>query len=98
MSRVDLDDKHREIVCKILKGFFPQLKIYVFGSRIDGRAKKYSDLDLALDTGSKISFLQLSQVEEALALTEIPFKVDITDIHSVSTDFKKHILGHHIVW
>jgi predicted nucleotidyltransferase len=96
MPAIDISTQDKDLICKILKSFFPNVNILVFGSRIDGRAKPYSDLDIALDTGSKISLSMLSQIHAALAQTNIPFKVDITDLHSVSEDFKKHILGHNV--
>jgi len=41
--------KEQEIMVKLLQVLFPQVKIYLFGSRAKGTNAPESDIDLALD-------------------------------------------------
>ena len=50
--RLDLSDNHSRIVLAILREYLPaDAAVWVFGSRATGRARLYSDLDLAIDAG-----------------------------------------------
>jgi len=64
-------------------------KVFIFGSRAKGKAKKYSDYDIEI-LGKKPlpSYLKVL-IEEALEESDLPFKVDIVDFFNVSEDFKK---------
>ena len=56
---IDIRAEQLETVKQILKKHLPQgILIWVFGSRATGRAKEYSDLDIALqfENGQKIDF------------------------------------------
>lgn len=64
------------------------MKIFAFGSRIQGGSRKYSDLDLALDAGKPIDLSIIAKIKNALSETDIPIVIDIVDYHSVSEDFK----------
>jgi predicted nucleotidyltransferase len=47
---VDLSAEHRRLVLDILRANLPpNTKVWLFGSRATGRARPYSDLDLAID-------------------------------------------------
>ena len=49
---LDLSAEDRRLVWAILTAHLPATaKIWVFGSRASGRARRYSDLDLAIDGG-----------------------------------------------
>jgi uncharacterized protein len=49
---IDLAPNHRRLVLNILRANLLQnTKVWVFGSRMTGRARRYSDLDLAIDAG-----------------------------------------------
>jgi predicted nucleotidyltransferase len=40
--------QYLKMVCNILQKHVPSHEVWAFGSRINGKAKKYSDLDLAI--------------------------------------------------
>lgn len=62
----------------------------MFGSRIKGTAKHYSDLDLVLLTEAPLTIRQQRELEEAFS--DLPFKVDLIDWASCSDNFKQIIL------
>lgn len=98
MQKIDVTQEQEAVIEKILKSYFPKAVVYVFGSRADGRAKTYSDLDLAIDTGEKISLEVLFQIQEVFSQTNIPFKIDLLDLNAVGPEFKTHIVAHGKFW
>jgi uncharacterized protein len=96
MKQISEDIK--KTVIQGIESLLPQSNIYVFGSRVLGTEKKYSDLDVAINNGSIISFLILSQLAEIFANSQIPYKIDIVDYQAVTDDFRKIIDGHCLKW
>lgn len=90
---IDLDSKHSAIIAMILKSRLPQASVYVFGSRVTGKAKRFSDLDLAIDTGHKIDFKILEDLREAFSASDLPIRVDVVDYQGVSQAFRDIIDG-----
>ena len=86
-----LSQKQIQNILKIIKSTLPHTKIYAFGSRVTGKARKYSDLDLALDNGKDIELSRLMELKERLSETDIPFVIDLIDYQSISLAFKKII-------
>ncbi len=46
MAELDLTEKHVEFIKKTVREILPDVEIYVYGSRVQGKAKRYSDLSL----------------------------------------------------
>jgi predicted nucleotidyltransferase len=59
-------------------GDIPDAKVYLFGSRVKGNHKKYSDIDLAIRTKSQDLSKRLSVFKEEWEQSKIPYKIDIT--------------------
>jgi predicted nucleotidyltransferase len=102
MNRPDLSEKHLALVLMILSQHLPShAKIWLFGSRATGRAKKYSDIDLLIDIGNAIPIQLLSQLNSAFDESVLPYKVDIADANTITDAFKENIksqiipLGNH---
>ncbi len=93
MTRViDLSDAERALVTEILRAHLPdRTKIWVFGSRSDGTARRYSDLDLAVDAGSALPWPVLGGLREALSESDLPFPVDVLDVHATDPSFLSRI-------
>ena len=90
---MDILPEHLNTVKKILTQYLPPTcKIYVFGSRIKGNARKFSDLDLAIDNqGAKLSLQDRAHLEEAFQESSLPYKVDLLDWNLISDQFKMNI-------
>ena len=69
----------------------PNAEIYAFGSRTKGTARKYSDLDLAIDAKSEIKFSTLTKLKEMISQTNLPITVDIVDYCAIGPEFKQFI-------
>ena len=77
---VDLPGDHRRLVLGILRTHLPQrTKTWVFGSRVTGRAGRYSDLDLAVDAGRQLTLDEKARLTEAFSDSDLPYRVDLVD-------------------
>ena len=63
-------------------------KVWVFGSRAKWTTKDSSDLDLAVDAGRPLTRQEMNQLEDAFEESDLPYKVDVVDMHRVSDSFK----------
>ena len=81
------------IISDILAAHIPGVEARVFGSRVGGTPKDYSDLDLALVGAAKLDASVLETLREAFEESDIPFRVDLLDWHAISKDFQKVILA-----
>ncbi|MDX1921054.1 MAG: nucleotidyltransferase domain-containing protein [Candidatus Caenarcaniphilales bacterium] len=89
---IDLQPAHRQYVEKILSEAGLLEYTFVFGSRAQGKAKKYSDLDLLIKSPEKIEYKALLNLKEEFEESNLPFKVDIVDWHGLTSAFKEEFM------
>lgn len=94
---IDIDAKYLVIVKNILAKHVADYEVWVFGSRIVGKSKKYSDLDLVIITDQPLPLLTLALLKEDFSNSDLPIRVDIVDWSSLSDEFKQIILKHYEV-
>lgn len=94
---IDVSASHLRIIRVILRKYIPGYEVRVFGSRLGGAAKRYSDLDLAAVGRKKLPKKILYSMREAFEESDLSFRVDILDWRSLSTDFKKIIAARYEV-
>jgi len=81
---IDLQPEHRAIVLDILRAHLPPAaKVWVFGSRASGRARRGSDLDLAIDLGQALPSDIEYDLKFAFEDSDLPWTVDVLDWWSV---------------
>ena len=85
---------NRKVELEIKKIIFQFLdpkkyKVFIFGSRVKGKARKYSDYDIGILGKRPLPSYLKVLIEEALEESDLPFKVDIVDFSKVSEDFRK---------
>ena len=89
---VDIHPNHLKIVLHILRKHLPKnAQVWVFGSRAKCTARKYSDLDLAIDCGKPIPDKYMIDLKDAFIESDLPYKVDVIDWYATSNDFKEMI-------
>jgi type I restriction enzyme S subunit len=89
---IDLSPSELAIVRDILHAHLPPgTRVWVFGSRATASARRYSDLDLAVDWERPLGLDVLGQVAEALSESDLPFKVDTVDLRSIDPAFRASI-------
>ena len=90
---IDLAPAYIQSIKDILQHHLPpHAKIWVFGSRVTGQAKPYSDVDLAVDIGEPLPLGMLAKLSSEFEESTLPYKVDIVDWHSISDTFRDKIL------
>lgn len=65
----------------MIRNRLPDALIWVYGSRANGRARRYSDLDLMLDDhGEPISIRIMGDLDEDFDESNLPIIVDLHDM------------------
>lgn len=95
---MNIKKNHQETLINIIHTYLPHCKIWLFGSRATGKQRGGSDIDLALDIGTKIPWETLTRILVDIDETTIPMKVDIVDLRAVTDDFKERVLKEGILW
>jgi predicted nucleotidyltransferase len=89
-----IDENHKAIIVSIIRSI-PELKnctVYLYGSRVQGTAVKYSDVDIALDdNGKPVADAVRSSLSSLLEKSMLPYTVDIIDLNTVSPVFRAKI-------
>ena len=79
--QIDLAPEHRAQALDIIRRRLPDARIWVYGSRAKGRARRYSDLDLMLDDGGQpIPFRVMGDLDEDFDESNLPIIVDLHDL------------------
>ena len=86
---IDLSDRDLSIVRRILAYRLPDTEVWASGSRVSGRAKPWSDLDLAIVTDAPLPMERRAELQEDFAESDMPFRVDIIDWSTVDARFQE---------
>ena len=91
-AALDIREAHAAILRDVLRRILPSdARAFVFGSRAHGGARRYSDLDLALEWGRPLGLDLIGQIAEALSESDLPDRVDIVDLSMVEPLFRDRI-------
>lgn len=93
---LDLEVKRK--IIGILTVLFPDAKIYLFGSRAWGNARPLSDIDVAIDEGTKIDRLRMGEASGMFDGSNLHMKVDVVDLHTLPASWIERIKKEGIVW
>jgi len=94
----ELDNKVQKKIIDLVSALVPQAKIYLYGSRARGTNDEWSDIDIALDAGDKLSNTIIDEVKSVLDATNLPYKFDVVDFNRVSSDMQESIKRDRKVW
>ena len=89
-----LEDRHLDFVLSVLKRNISDVdaKFYIFGSRVKGTNKKYSDIDIAVDlNGKKLDVSILGKILIEFQESTLPYEVDVVDLNSINENFRNLI-------
>lgn len=91
---MDISEKNTTILYSILEKHFPDCRILLFGSRATGKAKKFSDIDLAIDcNGTVLPVMNLADAKQDFIESDLPYLVDLIDLNSIDDSFKEKIIS-----
>lgn len=85
---IDLDEPSLSFVRKVLALHVPGFEVRMFGSRVRSTARKYSDIDLVIVGKEAVPERQLSELKDAFAESNLPYRVDVVDWHAVTPEFR----------
>jgi predicted nucleotidyltransferase len=89
---IDVPTDHRQLVLDILRAHLPQsTKAWVFGSRATGRARRYSDLDPAIDSGRQLTLDETARLSAAFSDSDLPYRVDFVDWRGIDDRWRRKI-------
>jgi len=90
--RLDLQDEHLAVLRSCLRLHLPAgARAFAFGSRVEGSARRYSDLDVALVWDQPLDLDTMAVLAEALSESDLPFKVDLLDAALIEPAFRARI-------
>lgn len=82
---------HQIATIRELTAKFQPTQLGVFGSYARGEATQESDLDILIEFGQKVNFLELVELEQSLS-DALGIKVDLVTLRSVNPRLKPYIL------
>ena len=89
---IDLRPETWRSCCPFFAPTFPlETGVWVFGSRAAATARRYSDLDLALEGEAPLDPDLLGRLSEALSESDLTIKVDVIDLRTVDPAFRRII-------
>ncbi len=88
MTKIHITASEKILLVSILQGDF---QVIVFGSRVMGKNKKFSDLDICLKGKGPISDVLIGELREKLQESNLPFIVDLSDYFSLPGFLKKEV-------
>ena len=85
---IDLAHENLALLKKLITEHLSECEIRVFGSRIHGTAKPYSDIDIAIKCDEPIDRHIMRALKEALQESTLPIRVDVLDWYGISEEFR----------
>lgn len=85
---IDVTPGQWTIVRGILLKHVPDYEVWAFGSRTQGSAKPFSDLDLAIVSEQPLSLDLYAALRDDFSESDLPWKVDVVDWASTSNVFR----------
>ncbi len=89
---IDVTANNLQVIISILQhNLAEDNKVFAYGSRVKGQARKNSDLDLVIDANKRLPIEKLWQIKDEFEESDIPFRIDISDWYALSESFKGFI-------
>ena len=73
---------------EILDAHVPGVRVVAFGSRVTGRARRWSDLDLMLFAPSPLPYRTFADLREAFMESDLAIRVDVVDGDRADEEFR----------
>ena len=86
---IDLPRDQLDIVKAIIVEHLSCTEVFAFGSRVTGKAKKFSDLDLMIRSNSNLDWQKLAELRESFESSNLPITVDLIDWVNCSETFQR---------
>jgi len=67
-------------------------QVFIFGSRAQNNAKKFSDLDIGIVSNREIRGYILEEIKEKFEESDLPYIIDLVNFADVSKEFRKQAM------
>ncbi len=96
MPTLNLPSDWQQEIKAILAEYMPDATVWVFGSRVTGKAKQWSDCDIALLTTTPIDWQQLERLKDAFSESNLPIMIDVSDWSKLPLFLQEKIKQQHV--
>lgn len=92
-----VDTNTKDFIKMTIRRFLPdpEYKIFIFGSRITGYARKFSDYDVGIQGPRPVGVMTMADITEAFGRSYFPYVVDLVDFSKAADSFaqfaRKHV-------
>ena len=95
---LDLPSRHRRTLEALLREYLPEVEVWAYGSRVNGRCHAGSDLDLVIRGPGlqRIPAARLAGFADAVGDSTIPFLVEARDWARLPENFRREIVRIHV--
>jgi len=91
----DISEHDRQAIERMIGSAFPGAEVWAFGSRVTGKARPWSDLDLTVfaapDVWAEERNAAFSHLREMLDDSDVPFRVDVLDWQTLPEHHRRNI-------
>lgn len=95
---IDLPPDQSALIYQILHQHIPDRIVWAFGSRVEGRARRFSDLDLVIMGQEKLPTKTYLDMHEAFSEAALPIKIDISEWANLPLSLQQRIEAYHYVF
>src|SRR3990172_5537444 len=92
---IELTPVYMTKIKRLLAEHVPDCKVFAFGSRVNGKARRHSDLDIVVVGSEELDWRRLDKLKDAFSESDSPMVVDVLDWHSLSDEFRRVVLTDH---
>lgn len=93
-----LKPEYKDSIIKIISAFYPDAKIWLFGSYSTGKQRISSDIDIAIDVGKRLDIHEWNFLWNLLDALPTLQKIDLIDMNAIPDNMREHILTKGQVW
>ena len=90
-ERLGFAPRHVALVTDLLARYVPGRPVWAFGSRTFGRARRFSDLDLAIGGSTPLTAGVRMDLLDAFDASLLSVEVDVVDLNDVDETFRLRI-------
>lgn len=90
--------KYKNDIIKIIEIYFPDAKIYLFGSYARGDNRAGSDIDLAIDAGRRLTLEELRNPKRLIDALPMAQTFDLVCMHRIPDKMRENILREGVMW
>lgn len=92
---IDLAPAYMAEIKRSLAEHVPDCEVFAFGSRVNGKARTHSDLDIVLVGNEGLDWRRVEKLKDAFSESDLPTIVDVLDWHTLFDEFRRVTLTDH---